>query len=196
MCIDDKYEFLLNLFEKLLYTWWHSIKLNGDGDEFDFLLRWVGWASGWDERQKQGSGCSNPLIQSPDWAVCEHGAAVNTKNALVLHWGYHPRCTKSDNLSAQSPVERQSNKKIQRSSPQKVFHYLEHLMISTWEIITIHWNSTAINAGQVRWSGWLLCEAGHSPSETLTPDVTQPSDEISSPLSMSTNTIGSLSQHQ
>ena len=33
MCIDNKCELLLNLFEKLLYTWWHSIKLNGDGDE-------------------------------------------------------------------------------------------------------------------------------------------------------------------
>ena len=39
MCFDNKYEFLLNLVlvEMLHLVWW-SIKLNGDGDEFDFLL--------------------------------------------------------------------------------------------------------------------------------------------------------------
>ena len=58
----------------------------------------------------------------------------------------------------------------------------------TGEIFRIQWNSLrrSINSGQVGRSRWLLCEAGHSVSEDLTPDVTQPQDEISSRLSMST----------
>ena len=112
MCIDNKQEFLLNLLHwkvTLHLVDWYSIQLNGDGQRRkvwlptrqlgrDRVVRWEAETGIW--LLKPPHPISRLSSLSSVCCSCEH------KMIFVLHWRHHTRCTKSDDLSAQSPAER------------------------------------------------------------------------------------------